>query len=168
MNKDILDFIPEIEAMRNGVEFRFPVNLGKYSVLLRPLSNIEQTRVTSECIAKLNQLQEHEKHVDQETNLLAKETLHLASTSDVGVYDPKLTYLILDRMTLDQLRYFYKSYIAICEKVNPNLETISEDRLKELVETVKKNPSFQLTELSIVEIINLCRYLILKDSRQDN
>jgi hypothetical protein len=101
-----------------------------------------------------------------EDNALAREFLKSAS-SPPDFYAPKLTDPILDKMTNDEIMYFYREWQSACDRVNPALERMPIEKLKELVESVKKNPpkdlDSQLIELSFGQLVSLASYLLLKD-----
>lgn len=160
------DTIEQLDQMRSGVDYKMPVRIRNYSIMLRPLSIMEEVEVIAEVTDRYASLPENYKNRVSENLLQAKESLKLASTSDVGTKDPKITDYILDRMTNTEIQYLWKQYIAACDRVNPSFDKMSEDELKELLDKVKKNPEL-LTEFSFWELVNFCQSLIKEESPTD-
>lgn len=156
------DLIPQVEAMRQGIDYRFTITLRGFSVSVRPLTSKELVQVAGNLMNYLSGLPQQHRTALAEADAHARETLKLASTSDVGRFDPQITDPMLDRMTSDEIRFLLKEYVAVCDRVNPCLEKMSDEEVKLLVEAVKKNPS-QLTELSSWAMENVCRVLISGD-----
>jgi hypothetical protein len=160
------DFIPELEAMRAGVDFKFRVNLRKYQLTLRPLSTVEYTNMISDVMEKLQNIPEHLRSRLTENLLIAKETLKIASTPDVGSTVVGITDYILNLMTSDEIQYLYSEYVAVVDRVNPSLEEMSKEDVDRLVEDLKKKSvqekelGLQLTELSHWQLINVARRLL--------
>lgn len=154
------DTIEQLEQMRAGIEQRYPISIRQFRMMVRPLTIMEIQNITMEVAEKLETLPDHARTTMMESSLLAKEKLKAASTSEPGGSDAKITDYILDRMTADELQSLFKQYVAVCDRCNPSLEQLSDDRLKELSEAVKKNGDLALIELSSLELINLCRFLL--------
>lgn len=162
-----------LAAMRAGTEYRSQVSIRQGIFSLRPLSNVETVQVADTIQEKLLGLPVHRRHSLTEHTLVARETLKIASTPDVDDYQPSITDPILDRMTNDELQNLYQEYVRICDKVNPKLEFVEESRVRELIEDLKKNKDsqalgLQVIELSISEMVSVCRQLILDASQTDN
>lgn len=156
------DLIQELEDMRQGVDYRLEVKIRGFSTLMRPIAISESAQIAANVQKELRALPEEAKNSITENLILAKHTLQTASTSDVGKTDPSITSLMMDRMTTDELQYLHKQYLAVCDKVNPMLEIMSPEAIAEMVEEIKKNSSV-LTELSFMELANVCRFLIKGD-----
>lgn len=156
------DKIPQLEAMRQGVDYRMPVQVRGFSITLRPLSIMEQMQVAATVVENYNKLPTPAQNRLTENILKVKETLMIASTTDVGTNDPKITEYIVDRMTNDELQSLWKSYISACDRVNPSLDEMTMEQVNEIVDQVKKSPDL-LIELSFLELINVCRRLIKGD-----
>lgn len=152
--------------MRMGVEYRFTVSMRKFTVEMRPLSNAESMQAYGAVAEHMRGIPEFRRTKITEDNLLAREFLKIAS-GPYGNFAPKLSDPILDAMSNDELMFLYKQWVACCEKVNPVLEKMDLDKIKELVEIVKKNPpadlDFQLTELSFGQLVSLASYLLTKE-----
>ncbi len=153
------DRLPQLDAMRMGVEYRLEIKVREFKMSVRPITITETIQVASKVADKLMTLPKTAQNRITEHVLLAKETLMLASTSDVDVNDPKITDFILDRMTPDEIDNLFKQYVAATDKVNPSLEEMSTERVEALVEDIKKNPSL-LIEHSFLELVNVSRYLL--------
>jgi hypothetical protein len=74
--------------------------------------------------------------------------------------------MIVSRMTVEEVLHLWKQYIAGKDKLNPALEAIPAEELKELVKEVKKNHSLVI-ERSFLELANICQYL-LNESQTDS
>lgn len=153
------DLSPILNAMRMGIDYRHTVTCRGFTVSVRPLSIHEMTIVASRVIEAMKSAPETARHALNENLILAKETLKLASTTEYGSNDPKLTDYEMDRWTSDELQYIYRQYFQGCDKVNPVLEKISVEDLKILVDQIKKK-DLQLIELSLLQLINVCQFLI--------
>lgn len=153
------DRIKELDAMRMGTDYRFPCSIRGYSVVLRPLSNAETCQVAAEVMADLLKLPPSMQNPMQENTMLARRTLELASTSDVGMTDYKLPELVSSRMTNDELNFLFKQYVDVCDRVNPSLETLKPGELDKLVEALKKNPS-ERTELTRSQLLSLVSHFL--------
>lgn len=151
--------IPQIDAMRLGVDYRLELKLREFSVPVRPITISETLEIASRVGAHMARLPEASRNRVTEHVLLAKETLKVASTSDVGKQDMQLTDIILDKMTPDELTFAYKQYVSATDKVNPALEQLSKEEIEDIYELVKKNQS-QLIECSFLQLVNLARYLL--------
>lgn len=159
-----IDRIEQIDAMRLGTDYRFKVKIRGFEMWIRPLSISETIEVTSKTQEKLSMLPAQSRNVLTEHTILAKETLKLASTSDVGLGDIKITDLILDRMTNDEVHYLFKQYVAATDRCNPALELLQPEELTSLVNEVKKNKGEELvsalTELSLSQLVSLAQHYV--------
>lgn len=154
----------EIEIMRMGVEATFPVKFGPITILMRPLSNSEMVSCYSNAAEYVRTLPKAQQTELTENTWRAREFLK-QSSKPFGTELPKLTDFHLDKMTNGQIMSLYKEWMAITERVNPDIQNISDERLKLIVETVKKNlPAEELgsllTELSFGELRSLAHYLL--------
>lgn len=160
------DKIPQLEAMRHGVDYRQRVSIRGFEIYVRPLSIMETNQVAATVQEKLSMLPESARHRLTEHTLLAKETLINASTSDVGANDARITDHILDRMTNAEIHYLYKQYVAAMDRVDPSLEQMSPEDLRALVDELKKNPKADLgsvlIELSFSQLVSLAHYFLTK------
>lgn len=156
------DAIPQIDAMRMGVDYRFTIKLRGFAVSVRPLTSKETVEITSKIVSYMEGLLAAARNSHTEADTHARETLKAASTSEPGAFDPQITDPMLDKMTSDELRFLLREYVAVCDRVNPCLEKMPTEDLRALVEEVKKSPSL-LTELSLWQMENVCRTLIQGD-----
>ncbi len=160
-----VDVIPQIEAMRMGVEYSFPVNLRKFTCSMRPLSNSEMTKCYGEVNSFMRTLPESKRTKVAEDSYLAREFIKHAS-SPFEMWAPQISDVMLDRMSNDEIMFIYKEWQAICDKVNPCLELMPTESIKELVEDIKKNTpadlDYQLTELSFGQIRSILLYLLTR------
>lgn len=152
-----------IEDMRLGVDYTGTIKLRGFQVSVRPLSMAETLQVENNCQIAFSKMPEPSKTQLRWNHFYAKETLKLATTSDLDKNDSQLTDPILDRMTPEEVQALMKQYVAFVDRVNPVLENVNnKETLGALIEQVKKNPS-QLTELSLSQLTALCHHLILGD-----
>lgn len=148
-----------LEAMRMGVDYTRTIRLRGASLIVRPLSIYEHQQITTEVTEALMNMPEAARHRVNEESEFAKRVLIKATTSDVDKNDPKLTQYILDRMTPKELMAFFREYNRFTDSVDPEIEDLPVEKLNELVDTLKKNPS-QLAECSGSELQAVCRHLL--------
>lgn len=158
---------PQIAAMRAGVSYSFPISLRKFQVRCRPLTISEQTNIASKVMAEVSKLPISERTPLAENVMQAKATLELATTSAPNVYDPQLSQIVMDEMTPDEVQHLYKQYVQVVARANPSLEEMSRQEIESLVEALKKTPKEELgsvlIELSLLQLVNVCRLLILRN-----
>jgi hypothetical protein len=151
-----------LELMRLGVDYRFTLKLRQFETLARPLSVAEQTEVAARVVAHIKTIPEDRRNKIEEDTAKAKVILEFA-TSFPGAQVPGLTQMLLGQMTPGELMYLWKQYEAGVEKVNPNLETMTQKELEQMVEALKKNYAEerreQLTTLSFWQLVDLCQLL---------
>lgn len=152
-----------LDQMRMGVEYSKLISVRQAKVRLRPLSIAEHQEVTSAVADFLLSAPEKDKHRITEEVLFAQKTLILASTSEPGSNDPKLTELLVQKMTVGEVMKLFKEYNRFVEQVDPSIDEISKEKLEEMVAALKKSPS-QLAELSGSELMDICRYLLATHS----
>lgn len=163
--------LPQIEAMRLGVMYRFEVKLREWSIYLRPLSVSEVFGVLSTVANRMNAQPVHVRSEMFQQLVFSQETLKRASTSDVDANDAQLTDMFLNRFSTEELAYLLKEYNAGCDGCNPSMEMLSAKQLNALVEMVKKNRPDEtdstlrsrLIERSFMDLVNLCQALLTKD-----
>lgn len=159
-----LDRIDQIDAMRMGTDYRVPVNVRGFRMLVRPLSMQETVEVASSVQARLDGLPVSARSSLTEHTILAQETLQKASTSDVGKTDYQITEVIMQKMTPDEISYLWKQYVSAIDKTNPSLEMMREEELVLLAEALKKSPpgelGLALIELSFSQLVSLALHLL--------
>lgn len=147
-----------------GVDCQFPVRFGEITLMMRPLASSEMIECYGHVAAYMESLPKAHRTDIAENTWRAREFLKRAS-SPYGQYVPQITDEHLNRMTNKQIMAVYREWVSIEERVNPDIETIPEERLKDLVETIKKNPSedwaSQLTELSFGQLVRVAQYSLL-------
>ncbi len=167
-----VDRINQLEAMRLGVDYTFEVKVRGFSLMLRPLAIIETIDVTNRVIERVNHDMKSRPNgmlnpIFEQT-MMALETLVMASTSDVGANDPKITYYVLERCSADELNSIFKEYVAGCDKVNPSLDRMNPDEIETIVDEIKKNPDWEkmpllpLIGLSHSQLANVALHLLTK------
>lgn len=158
--------VEQLAQMRAGVDYRFVISIRGFKLAVRPLSIIETVRIAADVTEKLQDIPEIMRATITQHTLLAKETIKMASTSDVGSNDPKITDYILDRMTPDEMNTLFREYLHHCDRVNPSLEKMSREDLAALVTALKKNVKspeeldLQLIGLSVLQLHNMAHYLL--------
>jgi hypothetical protein len=160
------DRFEQLEQMRLGTEARFVVKCRGYALSMRPLTISEENKTAIESQVELQKLPEQQQNRMMYDQIFTQKVLELASTSAPDMYDPKLTAMVVSRMTVEEVLHIWKQYIAGKDKLNPALEEIPAEELKQIVKEVKKNHSLVI-ERSFLELANICRYL-LNESQQDN
>lgn len=149
----------DLDAMREGVEYRFKVKIRKWSAWMRPLALREMEEVAIETNESLEGLPVSQRTPMVEHLKFAKILLEKATTTEPGKVDPSLTEHMLDRMTDDEVDFVYKQYLANKKRCSPDYEKMSDDEISALVEGLKKSPEV-LIERSFLEILNVCRFLL--------
>src|SRR5690348_14237296 len=105
MHPQNIDKLPELEALRLGVDYKMTIQCRGYSIVLRPLSFDESNQIISDIHASLQRLPDYARTETAFRAAHAKETLKLASTSDVGVYDPQIHETLLKRLTTEEIMW---------------------------------------------------------------
>jgi hypothetical protein len=149
----------QIEHMRQGVAYTFPVVVRGFKCMMRPLSVLEIQSITAEVAREIEGVPTHARNKVTEHLSFAVKCLVAASTSDPDTNDPQLTEMVLKRMTPDELDHLYKEWTGGCDRCNPMLESLNDAEVQQLVEAVKKKGSL-LIELSFWEAVNVCRALL--------
>lgn len=156
-----------LTKMRLGVSWRWPIRIREFEVMVRPLSMSETVEVMSRVAAEMKRAPDLYKNRVQEHSLLAKEQLILATTSQPGANDYRLTHAVLGEFTPDEIIALYKEYVAVTAKCDPSLESMPVEDLKKLVSELKKTSREELdsllTELSFSQLKAVASFLILND-----
>lgn len=152
--------LPQIAAMRMGTAYRVPVVIRQFETLFRVLSMKEVLERAHKVASHISGLPANARTQMNEHYFMARETLKMASTSDVGKEDMTVSDPMLDEMTIDEVMYMYRQYIDATDKVNPALEYFDNDTIKALVEDLKKKPDLKsaLTELSFSQLASMALY----------
>lgn len=159
-SEDPSERLSELDAMRRGIDYRLTIQCRDYSVSVRPLTMKETVDVATRVNDAILRMPENARTRIMESTLLAKETLKLATKNDIDSKDePRLTDYIMDRMTPEELQFIHRQYVQAIDRVNPVMETMPKEKLDGLVDAIKKNDS-ALTDLSFLEMANVCRHLI--------
>jgi hypothetical protein len=153
------DPISALAAMREGIAYSEIISVRKFSVSVRPLTLGEGNAVLSRVTAGMMRLPETARNRPNESALIAKETLALASTSAPNAADPQLTEDFLDSCTPEEVSALFKQYRGMVERCNPLLEELLVEEIKELVEEVKKNPGELITR-SPLEWLKVALHLL--------
>lgn len=157
--------LPEIDAMRAGVNYRHNIKVRNFTITVRPITMTEDIEIAAEVVKLLAAMPKEFRNAKTEHAFMARETLKRASCPEPGVYQPGVGDPVLDKMTNDEMIAFFKEYVAVTDKCNPCLELLTKDELMAIVEAVKKNKEspdlvYQLTELSFLQLVSLAHYLI--------
>lgn len=154
--------IPELEAMRMGVNYRQPIVVRNFKCLMRPLTIAETRIIAGEVATDMNSLPLDERNALTENSQIAKKTLQVASTSDVGATDYRLTDHMMERLTPEELEFLFKQYAAVTARCNPSLELLSQADMIKLVDAVKKK-EVPLIDLSFLQLLSIAHYYSTKD-----
>ena len=161
-----LERIEQLDAMRLGVDYRMEIKVRGFRIMVRPLAISESLQVAALVQDELMKLPKNAQNRLTEHVILAKETMKVASTSDVGKNDPRITDMVMMGMTNDEIHFLFKQYVAACDKVNPALELMKPQEIQELVEDIKKKEGeelvLQLIELSFSQLVSMAQYFLTK------
>ena len=156
-----------LTKMRMGVDWRWPIRIREFEVTVRPLSMSETIEVMSRVASEMKRQPEIYKNRVHEHALLAKEHLILATTSQPNAGDFRLSHAVLNDFSPDELIALYKEYVAVTEKCDPSIESISADELRGMVATLKKTSpeelDSRLTELSFWQLKAVASFMIRAD-----
>jgi hypothetical protein len=152
---------PQLELMRQGIEYRFDISCRDFKVKVRPLSNLEVIEATTNAADAFMKMPENKRISITSSLLNAMYQLEKASSADIGD-TATLSMTLLQHMTPDEINHLWKQYVRVTDRVNPSFEEMTTDKIQELVDELKKNsdkPS-QLIELSISNLIAVCQHLL--------
>ena len=152
---------PDLDAMRLGVSYQFPVTCRAKTWRLRPLSSLEIIQSAADTADALSRLPEGQQIGTTGSLLNAMYQLEKASAPDVG--EPgTLSVAMMQRMTPDEVNHIWKQYVRITDTVNPDLESVPAEELERIVGELKKNshPASLLIDLSISRLIEVCLRLL--------
>jgi hypothetical protein len=163
----VLNNIDPIAAMRMGVSYSHSISVRNFSCKMRPLSIQETIDVTNAVIDEMATMEEVKKTRLEEHTLIAIHTLVRASmpNPDSGFESAKLQAITLRKMTNDEVHALYNEYVAVTDKVNPSLDEMTTEEIKELVEAVKKNHS-AVTGYSFWQLAKAVKYFVTKEESQ--
>lgn len=158
---DVNDIDQQLQMMRAGRAIFYPVKIGDWEVELRPLSTNELIQVEATVKKKMSEAHEYAKSQLTESIIRSRETLFTAS-KDLDGKNPKINPKLLDAMTSDEITFCYDAYIVIMDKASPKFEEFDDERVKEAVEHIKKNPKIAsgLRELSFGQLVSIATLLI--------
>ncbi len=150
-----------MELMRAGVEYSFEISIRQFKVFVRPLTNLEIIQATASAAESYERLPDSQRLSVTASLLNAMHQLEKAASVDVGEVSA-LPLAILQMMTPDEVNHLWKQYCRVMDKVNPDFQFMSIEELNVLVEDLKKSLDklSQLTDLSISNLIAVCRHLL--------
>ncbi len=149
-----------LRALRFGVEYTFTIKVRQLEVVVRPLSLTERVRITNDVLADMSKLPVEQRTGLAESSLLAIRTIELATTPEPhSKVAPTLPAQLLERFTNDEVAALYKAYQDGLELLDPSMETLTTERLMELVAVAKKNPSV-LRELPRPHLESIAVFLL--------
>lgn len=153
--------------MRMGAAYKGTIRIRDFKLEVRPLTIAETLQVAGEVIEELKKFPSSLQNSMAEHTLLAQKTLVQATTSAPDKRDPKLTDLVVSRMTPDELHLLFKEYTTIIDRANPSLESMPVEELHRLLNSVKKSPpGLELIDLSFYQLVNLVRSLLTSEESQ--
>lgn len=137
-----------LAMMREGVKAIHEIKLRSFTCQVRVLSIDEMNLVRRDALKQA--IADKGDEVDK--NLITQKTiLKLCSTSPASGNVPMLTDKLLGMLSTDEINYLYDEYMAVLDKVNPALESISHEVFRELVDSLKKN-LLSVNDLSIRQL----------------
>jgi hypothetical protein len=151
-----------LARMRMGIAYRHPIQIRDQIIHVRPLSMGETITMANETMAELRSVPEAMRTTLNESSILARKTIVMATTSDVGMRDPQLTEHSVDRMTPEEVQFYYQQYVDVVRMCDPAVESFPEKDVEELVAQVKKNREL-LTALSRLQLLVLARYFLTSE-----
>ena len=148
-----------LQALRFGVDYTFTIKVRQLEVVVRPLSLHERVKIVNDVAHEVSKLPDGQRTALAESSLLAVRTLEKATTPEPdSKVAPTLPAQLLERFTNDEVAALHKAYMDGLDLLDPSMEQMTPDRLKELVEVAKKNPS-GLRELPRPHLENLEAFL---------
>jgi hypothetical protein len=154
---------PNLALIREGINYRFPVTLRKLTLMMRPLSTMEEDRISQTVIDEMKKLPTENQTTLKQSALLSIKKLALAQTTDVYSKDIQMNEVELQMLSPGELEYLFKCYIAECDKVNTGIEKFYKEELKLWAEALKKNTQnleTTLTESSFYQLVALSLHLL--------
>lgn len=159
--------IDMLTAMRFGVDYSFTIKVRNLVLQVRPLAVVERISVVNASREQVSKMKPHEQTELVYLSIVAMRTIELATTPEPhSQAKPRITVAVLERMTNDEVTTLYKAYQDGCDRVDPALETLSDERLAELVKAAKKN-GFEWETLPRQHLEQLARYLLTADESRE-
>jgi hypothetical protein len=139
-----------IARFRAGIQETYEIRLRKIPIMVRVLSIDEINgirRQAKQTAALIKGGDETDANVE-----IQKTTLTLASTIK-GI--PLLTDKVLGMFSLDEVQYLYNEYIKVMDEVNPNLDSMTNEQFRSLVDALKKS-EITANDCSIPQLKEIC------------
>lgn len=156
------DGLEILRAMRMGVSYYFTISLRAFTIRMRPLSQSEFLKVTADVQAIIRSSpKDYQNRIAEEIET-AKVIIIQASTSDIGKHDPQITDEVLKHFTIHELLALYKQYNAKVEELDPAIETLTDDQVRDYVESLKKK-LVSLSDLSISQLKAVTTFLLTRE-----
>lgn len=146
MQSPVQSELPQLEAMRAGVDYSWRIKCRKQEFTVRPLTAMEIIKIAEEVQDELELLPENRRLGVRASLMSAAKTLEVASTPPGGV--PTLTVAMTSQMTPAEVSHLHDQYVAGCARVNPSLEMLTVEQVKAMVDEVKKNPEIDSTAIT--------------------
>jgi hypothetical protein len=149
-----------LDAMRMGTDYTFVIQCRGLGIPVRVLSIKESVQIDAEVVAELLKIKdENQRTARKEATLYAMKTLvRAARESSTTKVEPPISEYMLQEFSADELKHLYDQYLEGCELLNPSIEDLTEARMVELVNEIKKNPSTQtgLSKRHLAQLISFC------------
>ena len=152
---------PNLALIREGINFRFDVTIGKLTLTMRPLSTFEEEKLEMEIKEEMKSSPDD--GGIKRSALLSVKKLCRAQTSHPNMKDWKMSEMELSNCTPAELQFIFKEYLAGCDKVNPRLESYSKAEVVKWVDVLKKNTQNMettLIESSFYQLVALSLHLL--------
>lgn len=131
-----------LAALRFGVDYTFTIQVRQLKVTVRVLSIVERVAIANDVTAEMAKKPVGEQNGLTEATLLTIRTLERATTdSPEDTREPRMPAAILTKFSADELQALYRAYSDACDKLDPSMETLSVEKIEEMIAAAKKNPS---------------------------
>lgn len=140
-----------LKKMRAGINEVHDVKFRDLTIPLRVLSQDEYNTIRRN--AKIT----NETNGGDETDFnIMMQKMALIRASEVRPGTPGvLSEKLLSRLTNDELAFIYGEYVRVNDMVNPNIEAMSEEQFRMVVDALKKN-TISSRDLSLPQLREIC------------
>jgi hypothetical protein len=151
-----------VAKLRSGVRESYQIEMRGAIIPVRVLSIDEMNAIRQQAIKSIA----IRGGDDTDRNLeVQRSTLTLASQVPVGSA-AMLSERVLGLLSVDEVTYLFEQYIGVLQRVNPSIETITEDEFRSLVEALKKK-NISPNDLSLRQLRGMCSHLVAGTPTQE-
>jgi hypothetical protein len=137
-----------LAKMRAGIRQHHIIRLRDLEIPVRVVSIDEMNAIRRDAVRQAMTISGGDE-VDKNV-AVQKTTLKIAST--VPGQAPLLSDKLLEKMTVDEVNYLYEEYVKVLDDVNPAVERMSDEKVRELVDAIKKKDLVSARDLSLVQL----------------